>query len=490
MANEEFYTNEEGNLFVQTSRASPMGWLTCTGVGDIAIPRGDRTPQYCPKPGASGAWEIVGFIKGDAGAGTYSLTKPLANVYNFLIEQKCSFAARINWVCAGLREDPRNYEVALVMPDNEASSSGITNPVRTPDGTAARVLTNMDLSFMNGLMLYPLVTRRQTVTNTANGNSVFFLPELCESRCKNQRALCEVGVIGLDRSAGYLYDAEVKVTEDGFTWAAAATDPFTYGGNVGPVLAFDIRDGQRLIVFRSEPVVGAPAEAAYSDDLGATWTNVTLPGINGLAVYGATIWGARIIAVGEGGYIWESTDLAESFSTLDAGAASGGVDLLDVACYGANLVVCVGNTNMIVVSEDGGVTFGTVTGPAVGVNLLTVDTTDVGDIFIGGNDGIIYRTVDINTTAVAWEDFTGGTVPWLRFDPDAEYIGFAIHNAPSGMGYIYKTEDGGATWYVQPNMPTNSGLNGGHICDQNHMLVVGDAHGGTTFIAKSQPTVA
>jgi len=443
MANEEFYTNEEGNLFVQTSRASPFEWLTCTGVGDIAIPRGDRTPQYCPKPGASGEWQIVGFIKGDQGAGTYTLSKPLASVYNFLLERK-----------------------------------------------GARVLTNMDLSFMNALMVYPLVIRRQTVSNTADANSVFFLPELCESRCKNVRALCEVGLIGLDHSAGYLYDSEIKKTTDGSTWDAAATDPFTWGGDVGPVLAFDTRDGYRLIAFRSTPIVAAPAECAYSDDNGLTWTNVPLPGGNNLAVYGATIWGARIIAVGEGGYIWESTDFGESFATLDAGAASGGVDLNDVACYGSHLIVCVGDSNVVVVSEDGGASFGTVTGPAGGVNLLTVDTTDVGDVFIGANDGIIYRTVEVGTVAVAWYDFTGGTVPWLRFDPDAEFVGYAIHNTPAGMGYVYKSEDGGATWFAIANMPTNSGLNGGHICDQNHMFVVGDAHNQSTFIAKAQPTVA
>jgi len=272
----DYIMNGEGNFFYQLERASPFKWLTCTGVGDIDIPMGDRTPIYCPDPLNSGHYKIDGFVKGDAGAGTYSLSRPLQTVYNWLMNLKCDFQGRVNWVCRGNRMDPQNYEVACIMNRSEFSRRGIPVPVRAPDGSDARVLTNGDVSFLDLLWIYSLAIDRQAVTNTADGNAVFFLPERCEDRCGAARALCEEGIVGTDNPEypGDLYGTEMKYTKNGgATWGLAPTDPFVYGGDIYAVFMFETLTGARWLAFRGTPVLGAPAECAWSTDYGVTWDN-------------------------------------------------------------------------------------------------------------------------------------------------------------------------------------------------------------------------
>ncbi|NIN66276.1 MAG: hypothetical protein GTO63_16605, partial [Anaerolineae bacterium] len=354
-----FITNAQGNYFWQLTRDTVFDWLTCTGVGDIDIPEGELTPQYCPDPLSSGKFKIEGFIVGDPGAGTYSLTKPLAKVYNALLQQKCEWVGRINWVCRGVREDPRNFELATLMIGSRPNRRGLANPVRGPEDTEARVQTNADLNFYHWAMIYPLSLNRQSVSNTANANFVFFLPELCEDRCSAARGLCEVGMMGLDRSGAYLYDSEVKLTSNGDTWTASALDPFTWGGNIECGLIMETVNGVRYIVFRGEAVAAAPPEAAFSDDAGASWTNVTIGAVVNIGVNACKLNGARIFVAMDGGYIWYSANQAVSWVNVE-NAVETTQNLNDLAFY-EEYGYCVGQNGVFLRSVDSGITWNTVT---------------------------------------------------------------------------------------------------------------------------------
>lgn len=483
-----FFTNLEGNFFVQTDRTEPFSWLTCTGVGDIEVPEADQTPEYCPDPLNSGVFVIEGFVAGDPSAGTYSLTKPLVSVYNFLLEQKCPFVGRVNWVGRGSRSIPSNYEIACLMIDSVPSRRGLGEPVRAPGGGSARVLSTMDLSYTTFMMIYRLTAQRQTVTNTADAYDVFFLPERCQDRLGDGRDACEVGFIGLENAAGYLYDAEVKKTTDGgATWAATAIDPFTYGGAIHAITAFETVDGHRIVAFRGEGVGGAQAECAVSEDGGATWTNHFMGGPLGGYIRGYALVMAKLLAVGSGGYIYASLDLGDTWSVVEAGTETTQT-LNAVAVYNSRYGYAVGDSNAFLISTDGGETWAAGTGPAAGVNLLTVAVNDQGHVFVGGNDGRLYVSTNRGATWSTRHQFNGGEVKWVGFDPKASYVGLLLWNDTGGEGHPYRSEDGGATWQAISGFPTNSGLNGAHMCDQNNFFIVGDAHGGTTFIARVSPT--
>ncbi len=483
-----FITNAQGNYFWQLTRDTVFDWLTCTGVGDIDIPEGELTPQYCPDPLSSGKFKIEGFIVGDPGAGTYSLTKPLAKVYNALLQQKCEWVGRINWVCRGVREDPRNFELATLMIGSRPNRRGLANPVRGPEDTEARVQTNADLNFYHWAMIYPLSLNRQSVSNTANANFVFFLPELCEDRCSAARGLCEVGMMGLDRSGAYLYDSEVKLTSNGDTWTASALDPFTWGGNIECGLIMETVNGVRYIVFRGEAVAAAPPEAAFSDDAGASWTNVTIGAVVNIGVNACKLNGARIFVAMDGGYIWYSANQAVSWVNVE-NAVETTQNLNDLAFY-EEYGYCVGQNGVFLRSVDSGITWNTVTptgAPGAPTNYLCCEVSDLGHLFIGTNDGRLFRSEDQGDTWTEWVDHGSGSIDWIGRDDYLTdgYVMAYIYNNATPVGSLYRSDDGGASWWPVSGMPTNAGLNGGFMCDPNTIIVVGDAQGGTTFIAKA-----
>jgi photosystem II stability/assembly factor-like uncharacterized protein len=290
--------------------------------------------------------------------------------------------------------------------------------------------------------------------------------------------------MGLEGAAGYLYEGELKKTEDGSTWEEITVDPFTYSGATSRVLILDNVEGPQFLVFRGEAVVGAPAECAISDDEGVTWTNVEIGSINGQYVNDYAFNGANLFVVTNGGYIYRSQDFGATWEAMDEGDATS-EDLTAIAFTSDNVGIAVGDGNAFVYSEDGGTSWSAGTGPAAGENLLAVDINRFDHIYVTTNSATIYRSKDDGDSWESVLELSGGTIDWIQFDPEYEYIGAMIWNNASGRGYLYRSADGGNTWDRVQGMPNNSGLNGGHICDANHIQVVGDAHDGTTFIAKT-----
>jgi photosystem II stability/assembly factor-like uncharacterized protein len=488
-----FITNLEGNFFYQTKRDVVAEWLTCTGVGDIDVPAGEPTAVYCPDPLNSGQLKLDGFTQGVAASGTYSLEKPLASTYNFLLDLNCEMVGRINWVCRGVRQDPRNYEVAVLMMASTPSRKGLPAPV-AHSGDEARVMTNMDLAFSPFMVVHRLQLLRQEVTNDSHALSVFFFPQRCEDRCGPARGLCEEGVIGMVGPGAYVYDGEIKKTHDGgANWGITPFDPYTWGGDTGAILGLETVTGERIVAFRSEAVAGAPAECAYTDDYGATaWNNVVIGVLNGQYVIDAEIVGGSILCVTNFGRIFRSRDQAVTWTEMYPGTVA--VQFNDI-CFdaaGQNGYVAANGNNLMYTTGGPGGTWYVAVGPAIGTNLLSCAVNDKGHLFVGTDDGRLFRSEDGGATWVpagaAWIDFGGGTIDWIAFEPQANYCGFLVYNTAAGVGQVHRTEDGGASWFELPGMPANNGINDGHICDANNAFFVGDVEtvSGTTFILRAQ----
>ena len=482
------HTNAEGNFFVQTKRSEPFSLLSCTSLGDIDIPEGDQTPVYCPDPLNSGKFKIEGYIRGVPGMGTYTITKPLAGVLNWLMEQKCAFQGRVNITCRGQRQDPNNFDVSVLMHNCSTSRKRITAPViADPQAeTEARVNTNADVNFQALAVLYKVNIARQTVVNTVAGNFIYFLPQRCEDHCGAGRDLCEVGVIGLDGGGGYLYESEVKkTTNGGSTWAATTTDPFTFGGTILAGLMLETTAGYKIIVFRGSAVAGAPAEVGISEDGGVTWSNYFVGSINGQYITSYTFLGANIIVTASGGYIYKSADFGVTWSAQESGTET--TETLNaIAFYDDNKGYVVGNNNAFEYTDNAGGDWVLGTGPEPGVNLISLAINDKGHVFVGTNSGHVWVSEDEGVTWVSRVDFGGGSVNWIAFDAEMRYIGALLYNTATPVGHLYRSLDGGATWQIETT-PANSGLNGGYICDPNHIAIVGEPHNGTTFIAMTMP---
>jgi len=479
----------QGSLFTQEDMSQPFELLTCTGVADLPRPTGDLTPVYAPDPEHSGDWVIDTYVKGEPASPTTTLERPLSQVANFLLDNRgCEFQMLIPYVCEGVRTIPQNFMVAAVVIGAQLTNPSLLQPVAAVPGDDDRVATNAEISYLTYMMLYEQTVSAQSLDNTADANGVAFLPHACAGDCGAGRDLCSEGYLGLD---GTQYNAEVKYTDDGgSTWTQTSTDPFLYsGGDAGKPIIVPLSDAHRVIVPRISMAVGEAAEVAYSEDEGVTWSNIYLPSpasawLSKMFMYWGKIW-----ACGSHGYIYQSLDIGDTWAAQESGTETSET-LNDICMYSDRVGYCVGNDNTFLYTLNGGSDWNSRTGPAVGTNLWSVAVNRRGWVFVGAADGNMYRSKDggVNwETAKQFADI--GVVDWIAFDNGYRYIGYAIFNDGTPVGWVYRSFDGGATWHRIPGQTAgwNSGLNDGWICDANNAFVVGEAHGGNTFVAQVMP---
>jgi photosystem II stability/assembly factor-like uncharacterized protein len=350
-----------------------------------------------------------------------------------------------------------------------------------------RVDTNADVAYLDRMMLYNQTVQTQSLSNTADGNGIAFLPHACVSDCSSGRDLCDEGYIGLD---GTQYNSEVKyTTTGGGTWTQTTADPFLYdGGNAGKPILVGLTDAHRVIIPRISQSIGEAAEIAYSEDWGVTWTNIYVGTVGFQSIPKLFYWQGVIWAACTHGYIYVSTDLGDTWTVQENGTETGQT-LRDGVMYSDRVGYAVGDNNAFLYTLNGGSDWNLRVGPAPAVNLRSVAVNRRGWVFVGAADGNMYYSTDQGATWATRREFGIGTVDWIAFYGRNRYIGYAIWNDATPVGWLYRSFDGGATWHRVPGQTAgwNSGLNDGHICDQNNAFVVGEAHGGNTFVAAAVP---
>lgn len=196
----------------------------------------------------------------------------------------------------------------------------------------------------------------------------------------------------------------------------------------------------------------------------------------------AVISEGNIILVGLGGYIYRLTNLTSTPAVVDAGVLAA-QDLNDVDYYN-NQVVAVGQSNTLLVSNEGGVdSWFSLTGPSVGDNLTSVQVVRENQWYIGNDDGEIwFGEYDPNTNAVTFTRVStfGATptaLPRIKFFSDSKIFGWFVGNGTN----LFRTTSAGAR--VSNKVPEFARLssvgfttiNGITAVDENEVFVYGDA---------------
>lgn len=237
---------------------------------------------------------------------------------------------------------------------------------------------------------------------------------------------------------------------------------------------------------------GTPAEVLYSLDGGLTWTDVNIDGIgateaafairlvgNFLVVLGEDAYyyaelnqntgapgsftkitsgflgagspKAMYVAspretwfVGDGGYIYKSTNILSGVTVIDAGSATS-ENLLRVKGRDESLVA-VGENGTVIRSTNRGLTWAAVTTAPAAADIQAVDVLDNLRIWVGSSAGYVYYTGNGGET---WSTipFTGsgsGEVHDILFPTDE--CGFISHSAAGPIAGIFATFDGGESW--------------------------------------------
>jgi photosystem II stability/assembly factor-like uncharacterized protein len=268
--------------------------------------------------------------------------------------------------------------------------------------------------------------------------------------------------------------AEVLFTQDGGSnWGdtsvtgLAANESPSVVGCVGTYLVVISNDSGSLFY--------APITDILNGD--ETWTEVT----TGFVVGGEpnamfSLGPSYSWIVGDGGYVYFSSDPTGGVSVQTAG----GVTTQNLnAIHGTDILnaVAVGNSNAVLYTRDGGVTWQAVTGPASGVNLNTVFMRTTTEWWVGAANGNLYYTRDSGATW-ATKSFAGsgaGSVGSVVFVTPS--VGYLSHATAAPAGRIFRTIDGGYSWYLLPeatgSVPANDAINKIAVCEDANIIYAG-----------------
>ncbi|MEA2467699.1 MAG: hypothetical protein QOJ57_1825 [Thermoleophilaceae bacterium] len=242
------------------------------------------------------------------------------------------------------------------------------------------------------------------------------------------------------------------------------------------------------------------ASAAQAADLtvghsGWNWGN---PQPQGNTLRAVEFAGARGFAAGEFGTLLRTDDRGRSWTGIPTGTTAA---LTHIAIPDANTVV-VGSGCVLRRSDDGGATFKAFsfsggTGCENGIESLSFPSAEIGYLLLA--NGALLRTDDggVSFTDRGAVPGTSSTAPTGTPDRPTDLLftdantGFAVVRGSAG-GAVYRTTDGGATWFQRATSP--QGLNGLHFPDPSIGYAVGSANtvlkttdGGETWNQKSVP---
>lgn len=480
MSDQNALTSKDGALWVFPDGPNHApSYIGCTDADDISEPKGDVELIRCFGP--DGKYLVVGSKTSPPDPVTTTLTsltfktrayfERIKGEYGLLFTQREGGRADAfnNWVraliLAHVRNTERTYGGVLKREEDAETTRGYSITADPP------VIEVVDVT-----------GRRLTTAQAYKFNDIAMLP--------TDTGIYPVkyGVAVSDGQAAV--KAFTYITSDGgLTWTKTAAEPFAVNEHLAACAILDMGNGARRLIVGQLGVAGATqGYTAYSDDDGATWTNVV---VGTAAAHKGPTRGGGIFALDEhhvwlasyGGYIYFSADAGETWTAQESGVITAthytqvkftpdGIYGYAVAQAGATAKTVDGGTNWVATTA----VFSTGDG-------LCLDVLDDDYVWVGDDDGTLWWTEDGGVTWTqrsGWIGSGAGDVKDIQFAND--YVGWMLVDTAAPIGKVLRTIDGGWTWTIE-TADTNAGLNAIAVGDENYAvycgLVVG---GGTAFI--------
>lgn len=169
--------------------------------------------------------------------------------------------------------------------------------------------------------------------------------------------------------------------------------------------------------------------------------------------------------VGNGGYVYFASNFKVGVTVQDPGVATT-QHLQDVHAYNDKHVLAVGNSNAVIHTTNGGTTWESVTGPAVGVNLGACWMWSEDVWFVGegsGGTGKLWLTIN---SGISWSQVglpsTYVRIYEIEFASEAE--GYISAQA-GGQSYILRTITAGNEWVVLPQGKKGTAVANSYLSD-------------------------
>lgn len=448
---------------------------------------GDRTPIREPDPDRYNSFRIIGAIKAEKDLPKVSLE----NRYSYTVSEflsiartGCPFDIQVHF---GKCQDPRDFnngwDKVLVIESADISQWATTELGALDQGQDAIVNETVDT---NGLDMFEL--RKLVLSEFGTSEVIQEVVDIviCDSAacgacgitsdgCQHIFAIQKATVTSPGLPAELIYSSDAGGT-------LGQTNVTTLPTNQDPN-ALECVGTRLVIVSNGDCAIHYALLTDILDDAGpASWarnaSGLVCPAGAPNNIFSAG--SAQTWLVGNGGYIYFSSDITGTLAVQ----SSGGVttqNLNSIHGIDDQNLVAVGNSNAVLYTNNGGDTWATVTGPSVGVNLNCVWMHSLTEWFVGTAGGKLFYTINSGTTWVE-KTFSGsgaGSVRDIKFATPT--VGYMSHSTATPAGRIFRTIDGGFSWYVLPegtgSIPANDRVTALAACGEDPNVVFGGGLG-------------
>ena len=468
-------------------------YLGCHAISSVTKPKGNNTLVHCPDPVNPRKYKVTVKTKSAPGLTTYTIETKMFKLADYLENINCPIPVIAQVTPCAPKNEFWNWDRSFLFPNSDNVQEGINNLLSGGDGEDP-IMMSFDMEADDMVRIYPLaVSRDQSISETQALNSIFACDQdVCAGPCGALNEKCDTLYAVSDPVSGSASNtATVHIMTNG-SWSAAAADPFATDEAISAGVCFAIdRSTRRILVFRGSTDAGSPAEAAYSDDAGATWTTANIGADNGefvsssKAVYAINqnnIWAGtdsgRIYFSGNGGVSWTVQEDQGIHS-----AAWNWVHFMDDRNGFAG-----GAGDIVAITTDGGDVWSQVNATGNGGDIVAGGVIDINTFWVGTDDAELFYTTDAGTT---WSERsfsigagTAAAVDDIRFVDNM--LGFMSVRNDSAKSTLLMTRTGGFNWEIITT-PTNSGVNSLAVCGPRLVYAVGEVSGSKPVIYKVQP---
>lgn len=462
--------------------ANSPDYMEFARAGAITWDQGGSTPIRVPSRTAYGQFDIVDRQKGQAALPQLSVEvrrqRTLSEMLR-LSKSGCPVDIQVHiGACKNPSDFNEGWEIITILEDALIDSYGTTELGAFDADQDVPIVETVPFT---GLDLYEVKPIAGAEVAAAEIVQEIISIAICDSKTCGECGLtpsdgCQ-RIFALTLSAGGSpgLPAEIIYSQDGgLTWAD--TNVSTLAANEDPNALTCV--GTNLVVISEDSESLHYASIADILDAAEAWAEVTSGFVATKGPLGIfSIDRTHTWIAAEGGYIYFSDDITSAVTVQSAGSVSV-QDLRSIHGINEMSLVAVGASNAVLATSNGGETWSSITGPDVGVNLNVVRMKSETEWFVGTAGGKLYYT---RNGGASWVEktFSGsgsGQVRDIAFS--SRSVGYMSHDTATPHGRIFRTIDGGYSWYPLPEglvgaLPTSDRITALAICEEDKNLVYG-----------------
>lgn len=491
-------TTAYSRVFLIEGRAradhSPV-YESCLRMQGLTRNFGDIESIECPDPQNYGKFIEIGQIRGTTERATTTLegrfAADLRSTLMRLASEGCAIDVQLH---LGSCTDPsafNSFTKAIVLENALLSSYNTDELGALESGDQAAVNENAEISAENLYEIMPLTFSAQAGSLVTNEIiDALICDTVTCGECDTESDGCQkMFLLSIAAGGSPSTPPDVIYTIDGGSnWYAHDIDSMSTTEDPS---GFDCVGDYLVIVSEETSSLHYALKSEFDGYTDPDFTEIA----TGIVNAPRAIWsyGRGAFVVGNGGYIYETTDPTAGVEAIDAGNATID-DLLVVHGLSSGFAVAAGENGVVVYTEDGS-NWTEVTLRPVGASehITALWVRGENDWQVGTDAGNAYYTLNKGETwtAMTFPGTGSGRVDAIAYATDS--VGYLAHATTTPRGRILRTYDGGQSWQVMPEgtatLALNDRVNALAVCGDANVILGGglgdDASDGYAVLGKA-----